>query len=322
MDEAIACSSGSTFPWRTSRSVVAIFTFLWWFVRLRPPAAMSRRRTPMSLSVEGARGLGAEEGTLEEDPASAPVPATRLWPASTEPASRCDVPSTVVPETSSAEGRPSPRCEITRARQLNFEGTGDPSPLAGWTSTPGESGYPCRHPDSREDDLRFPLQDTLEAMSRDGGVAGASAKWASDGDLSHCRGPERPSATVRGAATRSLLHEHADVPLLLEQGEPGRLALAAEDDRDGRPPHPEVVELDHVEPWGQQRLVDGHLVLGRTGGDAEHGLQEQERRARGPCLRRAGHGVGDRPVGRPPGEAAEELGQAHQVDVHGHVEQG
>src|SRR6266705_1840283 len=169
MDEAIACSSGSTFPWRTSRSVVAIFTFLWWFVRLRPPAAMSRRRTPMSLSVEGARGLGAEEGTLEEDPASAPVPATRLWPASTEPASRCDVPSTVVPETSSAEGRPSPRCEITRARQLNFEGTGDPSPLAGWTSTPGESGYPCRHPDSREDDLRFPLQDTLEAIA---GMAG------------------------------------------------------------------------------------------------------------------------------------------------------
>src|SRR4029453_15752544 len=58
-----------------------------------------------------------------------------------------------------------------------------------------------------------------------------------------------------GAQQASLLHQHADVAVLVQQREPGGLALALEHDRHRGLPHPEIVHLNRVDPPGKGGLI-------------------------------------------------------------------
>src|SRR6266540_2444450 len=72
---------------------------------------------------------------------------------------------------------------------------------------------------------------------------------------------------------RLLLHEHTQVPLLVEQREPRGLALTTENDRDRGAADTEVVKFDRIQPWRQVGFVDQQGVLGRAGRYAQHRLE-------------------------------------------------
>src|SRR6266542_5440405 len=92
---------------------------------------------------------------------------------------------------------------------------------------------------------------------------------------------------VPNSAVPLLLHHHADVALPLQEREAGDVAVTAEQQRDPAVADPEVLQLHGVQPHRELGLVHRHEVLVGPGGDAEHALQDQERRPRGPRLGRA-----------------------------------
>ena len=72
-------------------------------------------------------------------------------------------------------------------------------------------------------------------------------------------------------------HDHADVTLPRQEGEPGDVPLTAEQQRDTAVADAQVPELHRVQPRGKLRLVHGEDVLVGPRGDAEHRLQDEER---------------------------------------------
>lgn len=83
----------------------------------------------------------------------------------------------------------------------------------------------------------------------------------------------------------------------------------------------QAAHAEPVEELRQARPAQDHGGRGGVDLDAQAGLEERERRARGPGLRRAGDGVEGRRLAAPALEAAEKLGKPAQMHLRGRVEE-
>src|SRR5437879_7634656 len=132
--------------------------------------------------------------------------------------------------------------------------------------------------------------------------------------------PDSSSPIVATVPSGSEPDRHGQVADLAEDLGAGRATPAVEEEIHRRLPDPEVVERHPPDPFRQVRVEELELAAAGVRIQAEHRLEEEERRAGRPGLRRAGDRIRDGQQGLVAVEPAEELRQPVVLAVQGSLE--